>query len=115
MTSKIDCSVHIDIYTSNKYSSLLALRSSLRLLLRLFHLAISIRRCCVQRMCPVIANTLDYAQALGSPFAEQQSVAWSEVFRTLDEAECHCCTVACADELAVKVNDCTSLRHGAGV
>jgi hypothetical protein len=66
-------------------------------------------------MLRVVTDRFDYAKALGTAFAEEEPIAWSKVLRTLNEAECNCCTVSCADKLSVDVNDGTSLGNGTNV
>lgn len=59
----------------------------------------------------IVAHSFDDAQPLGPSLAEEYAITCRQIFRSLDKAECHHCTVACPDESTVDVNDGTCLRY----
>jgi len=69
-------------------------------------------------MLRIVAYTLDNAETLGAAFTEQYPVADRQKLGTLDETECHQCSISCANEGAVNVDngacltDCSDVKHG---
>lgn len=68
-----------------------------------------------QRMVVIIPHTFDDAQPFSSALTEEQTVAGSEVFGPLDEAECHGSSITCSDEWTVDIDDGACLGDGTDV
>jgi hypothetical protein len=69
----------------------------------------------VERLGGIVTNRFHDPEAFGSPFAEQEPIAGSQIFRPLYETKGHRCPIAGSNVGPVNVNDGAGLRHGSNV